>query len=206
MSNRQLLLSWTKSRAQDSDSILTDLEWDDALEQAVQEYSKRRPRRIAQDYVGDGSTYLFVVPTSWAEEWSVVLSVEAPQGEDEPVYLDESMYNLYRAPAGLQLRFVGALDSGTTARVLYTGLHNLTATSTTIPSNHYRPVSTLAASWACEMLSSHYAGQKDSTLTLDTAEHRTRSEHFQMRARRLRDNFDMHVPEQWSRHVKVARR
>jgi hypothetical protein len=209
VSNRSQFAAWLKAELQDDDSALSDVELDHAIERALHEYSDRRNRIAVHDYAGDGIVTTFAAPTSWEDGWSVILSVELPQGNEPATYLGKTGYSIYRdlvtGVVALKLRFASAPASGDVARVLYTARHTASNTATTVPPVHQRAVGTLGASLASEMLASRYAPQSDSTLGVDIADHAARSGNYADRAKRLREIYDGMVPRQYARSVTIMR-
>jgi len=195
MPSRLELVDLIKTRAQDKDDVLLEHEFDDALEEALQEYSERRPQKRIYDIAGDGTTVLFALPLDWQDGWSELRQVESLQGESPLTLLERSTYAVYRDTSDvLKLLFDTAPESGT-SRVLYTTVHTADLTTTTIPSVHERALVTLGAAIASQWIANHYTAESDSTFGADTADHTGRSERYETRSKELRKRFDNVVPE-----------
>jgi hypothetical protein len=174
---------------QDDSNILSQPEKDIALQMAVKYYSRVRPREVVSDLAGnDGFDY--DLPSTWNDGFSFLKQVEYPAGEQQPVYLHKEDVTLYRNASALKLRFLRDTPAtGKTARVTFTALHTLTASSASIPSSDEDAVAALGAAYACEALSNHYAKTTEPTLQADVVDHRSKSQEFAGRAKRLRALF-----------------
>ena len=199
------LISGTERQTQDNASVLSTEDFQAAVLQALEEYSKRRPLRKLYDMAGDGTTVLFALPTDWQDRWSTIVSIEAPQGQTPPSILADTAYRLdwdiVGATTVLRLRFITAPPSGTTARMLYTTGH----TASTLPSIHNGAVQSLAASLAVQWLAQRYAQQTETTLTVDLADREARSRLYAARSQELRKIFDEVVPGPNRRQLQLAR-
>lgn len=174
---------------QDDNNILTQPEKDIAIQMAVKYYSRLRAAEKVADIAGTG-VYDYTLPTDWVDGASTVKQVEYPAGEQQPVYLYLEDITLYRTAAALKLRFLKISPAaGKTIRLTYTGLHTVTAGSASIPISDEDAVSALAAAYACEALSTHYAKTTEPTLQADVVDHRSKSQEFAGRAKRLRQIF-----------------
>ena len=194
MSNRAILTSWAKTRLQDNDSVLDDVEVDDTLEQALAEYSTRQPRTAVQALAGDGTTLAFAVATDWVPEWSYIRHITKLDANNVPSPVAHTTYYVEQTPSARQIRFESALADATTYHVHYTTSHDLTASSTTIPTHHQRAVATLAAAIGAQWIAQHYAATSDSSFGVDVSDHAGRSERYAERARRLHESFERLVP------------
>ena len=200
MGNRTSLTLMIQHRVHDEDGVLARMPGalDDALSQALQEYSRRLPYVKTAVLTGDGSTILFAVPTDWQLGWSHIVTVEYPAGADEPTYLSTASWSLYQNTDNtLKIRLLTAPASGETARVRYTTVHSVgeTSASTSVPSIHDAALATLAASYACQMLAVHFAAQSDSSFVADTTDHSGRSQRYADRAKDLMDRFNIMLPD-----------
>lgn len=174
---------------QDNGSALQQPEKDIAIQMAVKVYSRLRPQEKVADIAGDGG-FDYALPADWVDGFSIPKKVEYPAGEQEPKYISMEDISLYRSAAALKLRFLKfSPATGKTIRLTYSALHIVTAGSATIPVSDEDAVGALAAAHACEALSNYYAQTTEPTLTADVVDHRTKSQEFAGRAKRLRALF-----------------
>lgn len=174
---------------QDDSNILSQPERDIALQMAVKYYSRVRPREVVSDLAGNGG-FDYDPPSAWADGFSILKQVEYPAGEQQPVYLPKEDVTVYRNASALKLRFLRDTPAtGKTARITFTALHTVNAGSSTIPSSDEDAVAALGAAYACEALANHYAKTTEPTLVADVVDHRSKSQEFAGRAKRLRALF-----------------
>ena len=105
------------------------------IQDAVAFYSLIKPDTAFFDEAGDGAAYDFAVPSDWQDGFSAVVSVEYPQGDRIPTFLDMLEVTPYDDTGGTVIRLQATTPaSGKTARITYTRLHILgtEATGTTI--------------------------------------------------------------------------
>lgn len=160
---------------------------DDAIEQAVVQYSKDRPRKLVEDVTADGSTWLDL-PESWQDGISALVSLEYPVGEDPLSYLEE--FDIYQGPEAEQIYLHGeAPADGAAVRATFTVLHEVVADADSIPITDRQAVCCLAASLLCEQLATAYAGDRDSTILSDSVDHQSKSRDFATRANQLRKRY-----------------
>jgi hypothetical protein len=173
---------------------------DAAIQEAVMEYSKHRPRIMVMDVAGDGATYDIPLgtapgPTDWIEDFSVVRQVEYPAGEREPVYLEQDEWREYVKPTtGRVLRLIETTPAtGESTRVTYSIPQTVSADTGTIPDSDFYAVVQLAASYAAHGLAMFYAQQGDSTIGADSVDHKSKSSDYATRAKDLRALYFAHM-------------
>jgi hypothetical protein len=177
------------SFVRDEAGILTETEKELHIKNAVKAYSRFRPLEKAFDIAGDGG-YEFPLPADWVDGFSVPRAIEYPLGSQEPETIALEDIKLYRSPTGLKLRFLKTtLITGKTARVIYTAVHSVSNTSSTIPVSDEEAVAILAASSGCEGLANHYAQTIDPTLQADVVNYRSKSQEYGDRAKRYKKLF-----------------
>jgi len=166
---------------------------EERLGDAVREFSRYVPRLRAKDYSGDGSAYTFDLPNDWDERFSRVVSIESPQGYQEPTYLDPWEYTVYLTPDGYQLRLFSTPGSATTVRVTYTAIHRVNSQDDTVPEAHKRALCYLAASMACRNLAAKYAGFTDPSITADVIGYITKQREYNAQADFYMNLFKLHL-------------
>ncbi len=176
-----------KAYVRDGSGVLLDPDYDALIRDAVSRYSRAKPRLVVADLIGPGG-FDYPLPDDWSDEWSELRSVEYPVGEREPVYVDRLDRVLYRSPDGMVLRFKAVTPrAGELIRLTFTGLHSIAEGFTTIPPGDHDVVTLLASALGCEQLASHYTNAGDTSLQLDTVDHRSKGSEYAHRAKRFRD-------------------
>lgn len=167
---------------------LSPADLDEFLKRAAEAYSKDRPRAVVADIPADGS-FEYPLPADWDNDESVPLAVEFPAGEQDPKFLPEDEWMIYRPATGAyKLRFLENSPSGGTIRLAYTIPHVLKETPTpngtnTIPDSAFMAVIYKGAQLACEGLAAQYAKTSDPTINADVVNYRTKSQEFADRAK-----------------------
>ncbi len=172
----------------DKDGVIADPARDAAIADAVLRYSMDRPRVAVADLVAPGGTQM-PLPSDWSTTISLVQRVEFPIDAEPPQYLDPRSVYLYAMPSGLTLRYVVPLASGSTIRLTYTTVHELTALSDTIPRAHASAIVSLAAAVLCGQLAAYYATEGAPTIAADTTDHIGKTERYRARERDLRAEY-----------------
>jgi len=130
---------------------LTEQDIDQHIDEAVLAYSQLSPNVKAYDYTGDGSTYDFTFPSDFVDGFSSLLSIEAPQGEQFPVYLTQTDWIFYRSTTALKLRLLSIPATSVVVRITYTANHIVDSDDSslsTVPSTDIHAIVYLATSRA----------------------------------------------------------
>lgn len=184
---------WVAAKVQDDSGKITATERDQFIQEAVTAYSQDRPLVKVADLAGDGG-YDYDLPSDFLIGFSVIRSVEYPAGQRVPVIIERGSYRLYHTASATTLRFLeNTPQSGETARVTYTALHVVDATSSTIPGADEDAVVSLAASFYCRALAAYYAQTGDPTLGADVVNYRTKAQEYTALADRLERLYRTHV-------------
>lgn len=194
-----------KLLVRDGAAVLADpADYDFSLQEAVKRYSRTKPRVVVEDIAGSGA-FDYALPASWSDEMSRVRSVEYPAGDREPHLVDALDWQLYRAPAGTQLRFLSATPiAGETIRLTFSALHSVAEASTTVPAADHDVVVYLAAAIACEQLSSHYSNAGDSTILADSVDHKSKATEYALRAKRFMGLANELLPVKTQGEIRAA--
>ncbi len=171
-------------------SRLRDGAVDRALDEAVRRYSKDRPRRLVRDCVATGGA-LLIPPAGWEAE-SRIVAVEWPVGTIPPTIRrpgDVVPYHQPDATIRLQCRTVPPPGPGDTVRLTFTVAHS----ADSVPVDDRTAVAALAAATLLEQLAVATAGDTDSTISTDSADHKTASDRYAARARAARKVYDDHL-------------
>lgn len=175
------------TRVPNPPSVFTSTKIDDAVTAAVAFWSKHRPQVLVTDLAGDGSTYDFSLPADFDIHTSYVKTVEYPAGNRDPDYLNEDAWTIYRDDSTAYLRlFDDTPLTGEEVRMTYTTLHVVDGSGSTIDANDENALADLAAAILCEWISTYYSDSTDSSLVVDSADHKSRAAEYAMRAKRYR--------------------
>lgn len=210
---RATLLAAAESYVQDDATRISHTDPGDfgaAIDRAVEKYSHDRPCEIVATASGTGTATDFALPTGWVDGFSELKRVEHPfppaTGQREPnVVYDADQANepseiriVQASATEKKIRFMSITPASGTNNILlvFTGLHTVhpsTAASTTVRGSDERALALLVASYACEMVASKYAESKDSNLSVDSVDFRSKSSEYAARARQLRKDYLVHI-------------
>jgi hypothetical protein len=187
-----------RSTLKDTDSLNPLLSASDitrAVAGALDEYSSDRPVIEVAALSGDGSTHDFALPANWVTDFSSILAVESPIGQNPASYLKEELYGVYVSYLERQLtmsiRFLSAPSSGTNNVLLtYTTRHTHDTLNDTIPPGDFDAFICLAASRCALALSAKQAGSSDSTIMSDSTDHRGGDSRWRAVANELRKRYE----------------
>lgn len=177
---------------------LSPADLDEFLKRAGEAHSKTRPRPVVADIPADGA-FEYPLPADWDVDESVPLAVEFPAGEQDPKFLPEDEWMIYRSAVGAyKLRFLESSPSGGTIRLVYTIPHVLKETPTpngtnTIPDSAFMAVIYKGAQLACEGLAAQYAKTSDPTISADVVNYRTKSQEFADRAKDFLARYEAEI-------------
>uniref|UniRef100_A0A6H1ZTH3 Uncharacterized protein n=1 Tax=viral metagenome TaxID=1070528 RepID=A0A6H1ZTH3_9ZZZZ len=170
---------------------ITESELNDVIDAAVRRYSIDRPRRIAQQYTGDG-TYRYALPTYWEDGISSIDAVEFPDEQQAPIYMRVTEWDIIDIGDGnsemIHLLVITPSTSDTFT-VHYTTKHTVTNTTTTISDGDFEAVGYLVCSLACLALSARLARTKDSRYSADTLNFRTKSDEYRSLAKAFMEQY-----------------
>lgn len=134
----------------------------------------------------DGVLEVLAGIPGWRSEIGQLLDVEYPAADvdagESPQMLEPDDYQVFLSAAGAWLRFAG-LEPATSEVVRlvfgrpYTW-RELTDPSTETPPEHFEAICNLAAARSCERLAVRYAQKSMPTISADTADRRTQSDHY----------------------------
>lgn len=137
------------------DYSLSSSQLDEAIVQALKRYSRDQPQVIIEDETGDsGRYYPLSNLASWDNDFSEILAIDWDAGtrvssDEMPQFLseDDHDWEYYRDASTRYFFFPNrAPTSSTTFRVTYTGLHDLTDATSTVPAQYEEAIVYLAVS------------------------------------------------------------
>lgn len=156
-----------------------------ALDAAVLRYGVDRPREIASEVAG-GEGGAFAVDTGMV----AAETVEHPLDRVPATLLDGRRWRAKESPAGLYILLADPLPRGAVIRVTGRGRHVCDGATDTIPDPHRLAVASLAAAQLLDALAAATAGDTDSSIAADSADHRGASDRYASRAKVARKVYD----------------
>lgn len=179
----------TDALVRDGNADIGDGQRGDAIQAAVRQYGRDRPRTLAVDTVSAAGGVALDLPAGWEDGFSVVASLEYPVGDNPPSWLDAADWSMYQAPGGWEIRLAASLPAGATVRTRFTARHALTPSSDTIPADDREAVSSLAAALLLDQLAARFAGASEPTIGADAIDHGSKSGEYARRAAGLRKRY-----------------
>jgi len=172
------------------------------LDTAIDWYSRDRPYELVHSITGDGGNR-YTLPSDWDTDFSSIVYVEFPAGEDDPTLLDEEEVFVWTnaSTTAFQFRFRD-LTTSDTALVKYTRKHSITSTACTVPDTDFDAVCFLATAHAALAIAGRLirnkneSGMMDGLVSLRTTSDQYKSyaqEMLKMYFRRLGINPDQGV-------------
>lgn len=168
------------------------------ITEAVNRYSRHRPRTKIQTVTGNGVLVTHALAADFEEGFSSVAAIEYPVGRQEPEYLDDAEWALYRDPATstLKLRLRAMVLPDTVSMyVAYTVRHQVTTDPNldTVPLVDREAVANLAAALGLEQLATQYLGTGNSTIGAVDVAYKSKSQECLDAARVLKASYREHV-------------
>jgi len=165
------------------------------LQQAIREYSRNVPLVVTVNINGDGN-YEYTIPTGWVPGFSAIQQIEYPAGiaqtPSDNIIAPEK-YGVYNNATVDRLRFFDtAPGSGNIARVTFTTVHSVVTAASTIFSNDFDSVCSLAAAFCCFDLARRYGQDNDSFISADSVDRRSKSDKFLSLGKSLVNEFSIH--------------
>lgn len=168
----------------DESARLSQFDRELAINMALAQYGRERPRRKVADVVCAGGDVL-PLPAEW-QAGSVLVGAEYPIGEMPPATLPCSIYT---SPSGEVLRLGEALFPGAEVRLTFSVAHVVSETMDTVQPVHREAVACYAAALLLEQLSAAAINDGDSTISADTTDRRTKAQEYAGRARALKARY-----------------
>lgn len=181
----------------EDEQLLTDTEVKAFLAHATRRYSLDRPLEIVADVVADGTTYS-LMPATYDDGFSRIVSLEAPSGEVPPASIDGRAWALYRSPAGLRLRWIPGNQPavGQAVRLVFTvsrSYHATVAAQTTVADADHYALCDLAASICADTMAAKFASTHDPIVGGDFANFGSKSQQWMAVAKRLEARYLAHM-------------
>jgi hypothetical protein len=170
-------------------------DYEEFIEEALLEYSRRRPYKQTVKLTGDG-TFYFSLPSDWNNEISTITEIEYPIDRSPQCNLESKKYEVSQLDTGYTGKFIGEAYPGLDESfyVRYTSPHTITASATSINDIHKRAFINLCASIACMSIASKYGHTAESSISADAIDYQSKGDEFASRAK-----------EYWKMFNKVVR-
>jgi hypothetical protein len=146
----------------ETQNVLSDLSYMDAINAAVAAYSQHRPKVVEWEQALTANDWTYALPAGWITGYSQIIRPEYP-------YDATLQGRTYLLPADLDVDEADSIlflvnhtpSTGETFRFLYLGLPTLSHSTDNLPSVHFEAVAKYAIGEALETLANHRAGQSD---------------------------------------------
>jgi len=199
------------------DDILAEASRNAMIKAALEQYSKDKPKRIAEDEMGDGGKYYVLAGTgavlaNWVDGFSRIIDIEYPAkavSEDVlPQYLEpEDWRDNYYVASIRYLFFLNHAPAATeTIRVTFTVPYEFAndPEDTDTPAQDFFAICNLSAAMVCEALAAKYSKTSDSTIGADAVGHPKRGIEYATRAQEFRTLYEQHAGLGEEAAVKAA--
>lgn len=162
--------------------LVTPQDIDRVIASGVRQYSLDRPRTLVRDVTWTAAGYFGPVPAEM-DVTSRVLQAQSPVGDVPP-----SLRTVAIAvePAALKLVCEDSLAAGAVLRLEFTAPHQLGTGVDTIPAAHRDAVASWAAHLLCRELSTHFSGERESSIGADGSNTESRARNYAARAKDYR--------------------
>lgn len=164
---------------------------DRAIDLAVIQYGKDRPRALLADVVAapaaEGTPAHLPLPAGWTDG-SEALGVEYPVGEMPPRMLSRPAWGTLATPGG-SLIAVPAEIGGQTCRLTWTLPHVVSATEDTIPAADREALCWYAAAVLLDQVAAATSGDRSSLMAADQVDQADKSKAYAARAATARRRY-----------------
>lgn len=174
-------------------SDLPQLDMDECITAAVDEHSDNRPYVQYQKADGDASDPPdYDLPSAFIWDWSKVLELEYPTGNNPRSILDPEDWEIWYDGANTkyQLRFLSyAPTAAEDYQLKYTSRHTLSQDTDTIATQDFNAVCLLSTSYCYRSLAAKFTQTQDSTMTQDVINYRSKGEEYTTLANKFRSLY-----------------
>lgn len=179
----EALLNEVRGLIKDSDGYVSEDELAAAVRRGVSRLSEARPRRIAHDILGNGSTRVYTLPGTFTAGFSDVVKVQYPfdpNAAELPEDIELSRLSVVDVGDGtFKLRFDFAPAISKKVRVVFTAHHSVDDQENTIKSaTDEDAVIHWAAAECLRIMAAKAISVGDSLLGADTVSYQSRSSQY----------------------------
>lgn len=180
--------------------FITTAEIQQGITRAIDEYSRDRPRAIAEYYSGDSQTFDFPLPRFFVRGFSQIYEVEYPANNQVRTVVDTDDWLIIEKPSTTTnipiraLRLISTPGRGTDNIIVrYSAPQVHTDELDTIPIRDFQAFCQLGGSFAAQMAAGRMAASADSTIGADVVNYRDGVQRWSDVARQLRKGYDDHI-------------
>ncbi|WP_020179651.1 hypothetical protein [Methylopila sp. M107] len=157
---------------------------DRALQLAVVQYGKDRPRTKVTDVVVgySGAVRALELPSGWEIGASQPLTVEYPVGKMPPAIVPRHLWDVLVTPDGPLIGLPDVIVAGETCRLTWTLPHVLSDSEDTAPPADREAIAQYAASLLFDQAAAQVSGDGLSTIKSDSVDHGEQAPNFGKRA------------------------
>lgn len=208
MANYSIFVERIKSFLQVGDLELPQIDLDEAIAAAVSEHSEHVPYIQYDIITGDsGDPADYDLHADWVPQWSEVLEVEYPTGNNPRTLLESDSWEIYYDGANTkyQFRFLSASPtSSETAQMKITTRHTLTQDTDTTAAKDFTAVCVLATAYAYLQLSAKYTQTQEPTLTADVINYQDKGAQYVDRSNNMRTLYFRAIGKSEDQQLDVA--
>lgn len=196
--DREIIRKAVKALLQDDAGFLTQDEIDSAIDVGLRQVNNDRPLRKVVDITGDGTQSYALEPEGFQKQFSRILRVEHPAGENPPIFLaenddwfwDEDPTQI--AGEKIRLRFLAITPVATEdIRVTFTANYTLTTDTTTTDLSDIsgNGLIYLTTEMLLRAMANRFASTTDSTIDADAVDYVGRSSNFSFNAQQFKEKY-----------------
>ena len=182
-------------KLQDDATFLQPSELDEMIRDAVRQTSHDRKRHVVTDIAGDG-TRDYALPADFIKRFSDIISVEAPAGEDLPLFRDRDddwfVYEDPKKAAGFQLRLrfkETTTKVGDDIRVTIATDWTLEPTSDVDDQDTFLAIIYKTLNYAFRSIGAKFAQSADPSIQADAVDYGGRTQNYLFLAERYQTEY-----------------
>lgn len=184
----------------DDAGFISSNEIDDHAQQALTEYSLKRPCEKVDEFAGDDG-YDYDLPDDWVQGYSYYKLIEYPYDEQDPTYIQKEDWcvflKLVNSTETYVLRFKGFSPSASEyVRATYIIPHTLGASSSTIYANDVEAFCSLVTAYCLRAMANKLVQTSDSTIAADVVNYAAKSSAAASRAKEFYQKYLQQLGEE----------
>lgn len=179
----------------DDATFISSADIDDHAQQALKEYSLKRPLEKVQEIAGDDS-YDYSLPSDWVQGYSYYKSIEYPYDEQDPTFIAKEEWCIFLKLVGSTQTYVLRFKSFSPSsseyiRGIYIIPHALgaTAADTTIYANDVEAFCSLVTAFCLRAMANKLIQTSDSTIAADVVNYAAKSSAAASRAKEFYQKY-----------------
>jgi len=177
----------------DDATFIASEDIDDHAQQALTEYSLKRPCEKVDEFAGDGG-YDYDLPDDWVQGFSYYKQIEYPYDEQNPSYIQKEDWCVFLKLVGsiqtYVLRFLGLSPSASEyVRATYVIPHSLAEDASTIYPNDIEAFCSLVTAYCLRAMANRLIQTSDSTIAADVVNYAAKSSAAASRAKEFYQKY-----------------